>query len=282
MPKENITVSDLKSLYFTTNIKNLRSILEKGILSRTAVQEQGLYDTEHDISNSGVQNRRRSKQFSSPRTGVRRKLHDYANLYIQPNNAFLVVVQKEISRNELCVIRIKPDILEDEENAAVLTTKNAACAKAKFFAPATWAPSPFTSRALTSTRLSGLDSTTWVGPYKFRDSKQSRQSEALVPGKVDPSYFDSILVHNEVVKSIIETILAEMGVTIPVTVHATLFTSPKRGAFSKQLTSQTDPMNPVRLFSQFQTDIDAECPLKINEESASDITESCGRKHKLC
>lgn len=281
MPKENITVSDIQSLYFTSNIKNLRSILERGILSRTAVLEQGLYESGHDISNSGVQTRRHSKTFSSPRTGVRRKLHNYANLYIQPNNAFLVVVQKEISRNELCVIRVKSSILEDKENVAVLTSKNAACTKAKFFAPATWAPSPFTSRALTSTRLSGLDSTTWVGPYQFRDSKQSRQSEALVPDKIDPSYFDSILVHNENVQTIIEAILEEMGLAIPVTIHSTLFTSPKRGAFSKQLTTQADPMNPARLFSQLQKDINAEFKQKIKKEPLADITHECGRKRKF-
>ena len=98
MPKENITVSDIQSLYFTCNIKNLRSILERGILSRSAVQEQGLYESGHDISNAGVQNRRHSKNFSSPRTGVKRRLHDYANLYIQPNNAFLGNVPKVFLR----------------------------------------------------------------------------------------------------------------------------------------------------------------------------------------
>lgn len=286
MPTNNITVKDLQSLYFTTNIKNLRSILEKGILSRSAVQAQGLYDSKHDISSEGVQDRRRSKKFSSPRTGIRRKLHDYANLYFQPHNAFLVVVQKEISRNELCVIRVNSKILQDKENIAVLTTKNAACTKAKFFAPAAWVPSPFTSRALTSTRLSGLDSTAWVGPYKFRDSKQSRQSEALVPDKIDPSYFDSILVHNEEVQARIETLLEEMGVTIPVTIHTTLFASPKRDAFSKQLTAQADPMNPVRLFSNLQKDIDSEATIKsevtIREEAESDNDSISTKKRKFC
>ena len=268
MPTENITVKDIKSLYYTTNIENLQSILERGILSRAAVIEQGLYASQHDISNPGVQDRRRSKKFASPRSGIRRKLHDYANVYIQPNNAFLVVVQKEISRNDLCVIRIKEKLLKDKRKVAVITTKNAACSKAKFFAPATWAPSPFTSKALTSTRLSGLDSTSWVGPYKFRDSKQSRQSEALFPEKIDPSYFDSILVHNEDVKQNIEGVLEEMGCAIPVTIHATLFTSPKRGAFSKELSQKADPLNLVRLFSPLQTDIDAEKkPIKDLDES---------------
>ncbi len=268
MPKENITVKDIKSLYYTANIENLRSILERGILSRAAVIEQGVYASQHDISNPGVQDRRRSKQFASPRTGKRRKLHDYANVYIQPNNAFLVVVQKEISRNDLCVIRIKEKILKDKRKVAVITTKNAACSKAKFFAPAAWAPSPFTSKALTSTRLSGLDATTWVGPYKFRDSKQSRQSEALFPDKIDPSYFDSILVHNENVQQIIEDILKEMHCNIPVTIHSTLFTSPKRGAFSKELSRQADPLNPVRLFSPLQADLKSEKkPIKDLDKS---------------
>jgi len=174
-------------------------------------------------------------------------MHDYVNLYIQPYNAFMVAIQNTVSRDDLCTIRIKSEVLEDKKDEAVVTTKNAACHRAKFFAPRDWAPSPDTTKALTTPLLSGLDSKQWAGPY-FHNRKQSRQSEVLLPNEIDSSYFDAILVYNESVKKRVLAIVAASGLHIPVIVHTSLFVSPKKGAFSKELQQTPDPKNPIGLF----------------------------------
>lgn len=100
MPIETLNINDIKSLYYTANLENLSSILEKGILARSVILKTEFYKKQHDISNEEVQNIRSNKNFMSPRTGKKRKLHEFANLYIQPNNAFSVVIQKETSREK--------------------------------------------------------------------------------------------------------------------------------------------------------------------------------------
>ena len=268
MPIETLNINDIKSLYYTANLENLSSILEKGILARSVILKTEFYKKQHDISNEEVQNIRSNKNFMSPRTGKKRKLHEFANLYIQPNNAFLVVIQKETSREQLCVIRIKNDILKDRQNDAVVTSKNAACHRAKFFAPKDWAPSPDTSQALVAPRLSGLPSTKWVGSTKFGAAKQSRQSEVLIPEKVEPRYFDCIFVHNETVQKTVSDLLANLKVSLPVLIHPSLFTSPRRGAFSKSLISQHDPNNPARLASETHADTGAPLARSLSEDFA--------------
>ena len=258
MPNTTLSADDLQAFYYTAKIENLLSILQNGILSRSTVSASGFYKSQHDISSQGVQSIRHSKTFLSPRTKQKRKLNEYVNLYLQPNNAFLVVVQKETPRNELFTIRIKGEILKDREQEAVLTTKNAACHRSKFFAPKEWAPSPETSKALSQSRLSGLSSNKWVGATRFRACKQSRQSEALFPAKIDPDYFDCIFVHNEQVKGRVSEIITSLGLSIPVRLHPSLFTSPKRGAFSKSLIQEEDPHNLARLSNLLQFELESE------------------------
>lgn len=258
MPLNNLTVEELQAFYHTANIENLASILQNGILSRNEVMQKKLYKPKHDISNAEIQKIRSMKTFSSPRTGKMRRLHDFANTYLQPNNAFLVAIQNKISRNQICVIRIKSSIIKDRQNEAVLTIKNAACKEAVFCAPNSWAPSPTTTRALTAPRLSGLYSTMWVGEARFNQIKQSRQSEALFPKKIDSAYFDCIFVYNETAKLAVEKIIRKSGLDIPVLFHPTLFTSPGCGAFNKQMNEHADPKNPARLFSQLKFNMNAE------------------------
>lgn len=244
----------ITSLYYIVNIKNLLSILDKGILAHDKAQKDLVYDEQHDISNQGVQSIRRDKQFISPRSKKKRKLHAYANTYIQPHNAMMVVVQKEMSREDLCVLRIDGQILRDRQSEVVITTKNAACHRARFFAPKDWAPSPFTARALTSSLLSGLPSKKWAGRAGFQASKQSRQSEVLFPEKIDPCYINGVYVHNDAIKNRVCAMIqsnmpnSSTQLDVMVHVHPSLFVSPKRGAFGKKLNIIPDVTNPCRLF----------------------------------
>ncbi len=237
---EHLNANDIKELYYIAHIANLESILSTGILSHNAVRAADVYIEEHDISNPDVQ-KCRNKKFSSPRSKKSRALHDYTNLYIQPYNAMLLVIQKETPANQLCVLRINPSILNDRKSEAVMTIKNAACRQARFFSPESWAPSPESSRALTSWRLSGLETAEYVGRWVFLKYKQSRQSEVLLPNNVSNQYIQGIFVCDEETRVRASDILLKQNIVIRIDVHASLFPKPKRGAFSKV-------MDPIRLF----------------------------------
>lgn len=244
--QKTLTSDDIDSIYYIVNIKNLVSILKHGILSHNAARQQGVYQAKHDISDEGVQKIRHSKNFFSPRTHTKRKLHEYANAYLQPYNAMMMVIQKETSREELCVVRISRQILEDRKDEVVLTTKNAACHQAKFVAPQQWTLSPFSTKALTSTYLSGLPSKQWAGRLTFLKAKQSRQSEALFPGKIEPHYINAVYVYNEEVQERVQEMLQTSRLKKPVPeilISTSLFVSPVRGAFGKQLNLEEDQTN---------------------------------------
>lgn len=237
---EQLNVNNIRELYYIAHIANLESILRIGILSHNDVREADVYTEERDISNPDVQ-KCRNKTFASPRSKKSRALHDYTNLYIQPYNAMLLVIQKETPANQLCVLRINPAILSDRKSEAVMTIKNAACHKARFFSPESWAPSPESSRALTSLRLSGLETAEYVGRWVFLKYKQSRQSEVLLPNIVSNQYIQGIFVCDEETRVRTSDILLKQNLVIQIDVHASLFPKPQRGAFSKA-------MEPIRLF----------------------------------
>ncbi len=248
--KQTLTTDQIDSLYYIVDIDNLPSILKHGILAHDTAKEMGLYKAQNDISNQDVQKIRRDKKFFSPRTKTKRGLHGYANAYLQPHNAMMVVIQKETSREQLCVVRVSAQILQDRKSEAVLTTKNAACHRARFFSPENWVPSPFSAKSLTSSFLSGLPSKKWAGRAAFQASKQSRQSEALFPGRIEPGYINTVYVHNVEVQTRVSAMLQSSmnGASSPaVMVHTSLFVSPKRGAFGKELISAEDLTNPCRL-----------------------------------
>ncbi|MCX7090706.1 MAG: DarT ssDNA thymidine ADP-ribosyltransferase family protein [Legionellales bacterium] len=266
-----IKSDQIDSLYYIVDTRNLLSILEKGILAHDTAQKTGVYSKQHDISDQGVQRVRRDKNFFSPRSKIKRKLHTYANMYIQPHNAMMVVVQREISREHLCVLRIDGKILRDRQSEVVITTKNAACHRARFFAPKDWAPSPFTARALTSSLLSGLPSKKWAGRAAFQSSKQSRQSEVLFPEKIEPGYINGVYVHNDEIKNrvcaMIQSQMPDSYTQPDVMVHPSLFVSPKRGAFGKTLSIIEDVTNPCRLSEH----LDEELTIKVKASQVSDV-----------
>jgi hypothetical protein len=87
-----------------------------GILSRNAAVRKNMKFL--DISEEGVQDRRSGKKVP----GTNKVLHDYANLYFDAHNPMLSA--RRSKNNEICVLRIKGDVLDLED--AIITDKNAA------------------------------------------------------------------------------------------------------------------------------------------------------------
>lgn len=105
---------DVAELHFITYIENVPSILKRGILSHNESRNINF----HDISESGVQERRAKKKIP----GTNKSLHDYANLYFDAHNPMLSA--RRSKNDEICVLRIKNIVLNID--GVIITDKNAA------------------------------------------------------------------------------------------------------------------------------------------------------------
>lgn len=116
-----LTPSDIVELYFITDIVNVPSMLLHGILSHNMIAKKRIKHS--SVANVNVQDRRMNKVIPGGK-----KLHDYANLYINARNPMLYVLLPR--QRDLCVLRISTDVLQC--NGAIVSDENAARGWARF------------------------------------------------------------------------------------------------------------------------------------------------------
>jgi hypothetical protein len=117
--------SRIRELHYITDMANVGSILDRGILShRLAVRR---VSSRVRIDDTEVQSRRAVKRVKIP--GSSRALHDYANLYVNARNAMLFKLLND-RMGDLTVLAINPRALDRE--GVVVADRNAASNVAKF------------------------------------------------------------------------------------------------------------------------------------------------------
>lgn len=116
-----LTPSDIVELYFITDIVNVSSIFIHGILSHNLIAKKKIQHS--SVANADVQARRMNKVIPGGK-----KLHDYANLYINARNPMLYVLLHR--QCELCVLRISADVLQGA--GVIVSAENAARGWARF------------------------------------------------------------------------------------------------------------------------------------------------------
>lgn len=75
----------IEGLYYITHVDNIISILENGILSHSLIESKGI--NHQKIYNASVVNRRSGRKVIGEKT-----LWDFANVYFQPRNPMMYVV----------------------------------------------------------------------------------------------------------------------------------------------------------------------------------------------
>lgn len=105
---------EVQELHFITSIRNVGSILERGILSH----ERAARVDHESCANESVQDIRRRKRVPNGRP-----LHSYANLYFHAHNPMMSAIR---DRRDLVVIRVSQAVLDIEDT--VLADGNAATA----------------------------------------------------------------------------------------------------------------------------------------------------------
>jgi len=108
-----MNINDVEQLYYITDIANLPSILQKGILSFNQAEKI----SHKSIAEQGVQARRENKKIP----GTNTHLHDYANLYFDAHNPMLSA--RRNLNDTICVLIINKNVLK--VNGIILTDQNA-------------------------------------------------------------------------------------------------------------------------------------------------------------
>jgi len=116
-----LTPSDITELHFITDIVNVPSILVHGILSHNLIAKKKIQHS--SVANVDVQGRRMNKVIPGGK-----KLHDYANLYINARNPMLFVLLPK--QWDMCVLRISTDVLQS--TGLIVSDENAARGWARF------------------------------------------------------------------------------------------------------------------------------------------------------
>lgn len=186
------TSLSVDALYYITHISNVNSILNRGILSHSLIEKEGI--SHFSIYNAQVVNRRNLRRISIDKT-----LWDYANLYFQPRNAMLYSLYKssDSAINDLAIISVNKTILKRKD--VYITTGNAASNDSEII-PISDAKQKigFIRRSISKDWWSNEDG-----------SKRTIMAECLVPNKVSPSYISHIYVCNEQAKSKLENNITE-------------------------------------------------------------------------
>lgn len=114
-----MTFDEVLELHNITHIQNLPSILEHGIVSH----QRAMRLMHESVAMQEIQDRRSSVVLPNGR-----KLHTYANLYVNARNKMMFKIRER--HRELCVIRIDRSVLL--EPGIVVSDQNAASDRVRF------------------------------------------------------------------------------------------------------------------------------------------------------
>jgi hypothetical protein len=106
---------ELDELHYITPVANVRSILERGILSHRGAERV----RHQSVAKREVQELRRRVVVPGGR-----RLHDYVNLYICARNPMLFLILRQRPHHEICVLRVSAAVVDFP--GVVVTDQNAA------------------------------------------------------------------------------------------------------------------------------------------------------------
>ena len=166
-----------EELYYITHTNNLRSILEKGILSHERIEQLELEYT--SIYDEEIVSNRKNKLTPSGNS-----LWYYANLYFQPRNSMLfrVVNDRQPNDRNIVVIGVSKKIMRG--HGVLITDGNAANYPTQFYSFAT-------GLEMLKHQWHIIQRESW---NEGIGTKRKMMAECLVPVRVKPDFFCSLYV----------------------------------------------------------------------------------------
>lgn len=169
--------TELADLHYLTHIENLASICEHGILSHDLAAKL----PHVDVSNPRMQDLRKDVKVAYAGQERPRKLHSYANLFLDGRNSMLKDLCFTYGHQTLAVVSVSTDVLDLP--GVVVSDQNAASKYVHFYA----APGglDYLSAHYVLAREWGDP---MVDQIDYWRRKSRRSAEVLVPERVDPRY----------------------------------------------------------------------------------------------
>ena len=193
-------LDNLTGFFFITHIDNLESILEKGILSHNDVAKQNLKI--QDISNQSVQERRKKNYKFKKIVGNDRTLHDYTNLYWNPNNSMMsyLICNKQMY-HDIVILDINASKLISSEKW-IISDGNAASSTTNFY----------DKNSLNVKIVSEIIKSCREATSEFTEENKRRMcAEFLYPNKVPIENIIKISCPTNTAKKKVEKILEKTG-----------------------------------------------------------------------
>lgn len=155
--------------YYITHIDNVKSILDKGILSHDQVKKEG-------IKNKAIYDKHVLARRSE-------KWRNYANLYFNPRNPMLFRLINEQSEDKLAIIGVDRQIVKQPD--VWLADGNVACQKT-------------TVKPFDKDRLEKIEKQTGIANWtKIPEDKRKIMAEVLVPKEVKKEWIKKINVFSD-------------------------------------------------------------------------------------
>lgn len=184
-------IKALKTIVHLTSLCNLESILSRGLLSRAKL------DTFKDVADQEI-------------IGKRKKygLDSYVPFHFFTNNPFDWRVQEDHPENEYVIIRISRAVARNQKFKIIPLH-------------------PLSAPPSILEYDEGFNAINWdlmeKRDYQSEDSRQVCLAECLCMDRVDPSFFQAIILKSEKNKRIVENMLAQTQYNPHVNVHEQSF-----------------------------------------------------------
>lgn len=191
--------NDLTDLHYITLIRNVPSIMARGILSHKRSKKINHNSVAMEI----IQERREKKIVPGGRP-----LHEYVNLYFHARNPMLYVRQSQ--HIDLCVLRVSTEILDFP--GVVITDSNASSDYARF------SPAP-RGLSIVDKEMTFAEYWTHPDPFDAMRRKSAKCAEVLVPDGVESRFIMGAYVSSSESKETFEA----LGIDIPVSINSHLF-----------------------------------------------------------
>lgn len=188
-------------LYYICPIDNLPSILRNGIYSHNLAEKEGVRTA--DLSDPTVQYRRaNNSSFADFANGA--SLHDYVNLYINPNGPMMAnILFKQRKLDQTVILSVDGSRVLSREGA-IVSDGNCASSGTWF----QWASSITQEEWGKISRLSKMETST-----EPIENRRRQAAEVLAPLMLPPDYITAICCGTERVRMQVEGLLAKEGLS---------------------------------------------------------------------
>lgn len=186
---------DIRELFYITHIKNIPSILEKGILSHERIETERVHPT--PIYDKDIVNSRKWKT-----TPDGKSLWFYANLFFQPRNPMMYRVVHEIGKANLAVVGINKKVLF--QPGVFITDGNAANEPTQFYVQSA-------GLKMLQQQWAVVQKEWW---NNLDGSKRRIMAECLVPDFINVEHIRSIYVACENAQASVKDIVGHHPISI--------------------------------------------------------------------